>query len=79
MKAKVMEISTISHLSMKDGVPCDNYTATISLRVVTQKAVLKYYYIVIRRTMVAVQKEIDRYELWETYDFDPAQLTKAGI
>lgn len=79
MRGKVMEISSVSHLVLKDGKPCDNYTATIKVRVGTYLSVLTFYYIVTAKTAAEVEKELDKYDLGQTYNFDSAKLVRARI
>lgn len=79
MRGKVMEISSVSHLLMKDGKPCDKYTATIKHRVGTYMSILTFYYIVTEKTAEQVEKELDKYDLGQTYNFDSAKLVRARI
>lgn len=79
MRGRVMDISTVSHLLMKGGKPCDNYTATIKVRVGTYLSVLTFYYIVTAKTAEQVEKELDKYDLGQTYNFDSAKLVRARI
>lgn len=79
MRGRVMEISSISHLLMKDGKKCDKYTATIKVRVATYMAILTFYYIVTAKTEAAVEKELEKYDLGETYNFDSAKLVRSRI
>lgn len=74
-----MEISTVSHLLLKDGKPCDKYTATIKVRVGTYLSVLTFYYIVTEKTAAQVEKELDKYDLGQTYNFDSSKLVRARI
>lgn len=79
MRGKVMDISTVSHLLMKDGKPCDKYTATIKVRVGTYLSVLTFYYIVTAKTKAAVEKELDKYEQGQIYNFDSSKLVRSRI
>lgn len=79
MRGRVTEISSVSHLLMKDGKKCDKYTATIKVRVVTYKAILRFYYIVTAKTEAEVEKQLAKYDLGETYNFDSAKLVRSRI
>lgn len=79
MRGRVMEISSVSHLLMKDGKKCDKYTATIKVRVATYKAILRFYYIVIEKTAKAVEKELEKYDLGQVYSFDSGKLVRTRI
>ena len=79
MKGRVIVKSSISHLLMKDGKPCDKYTATIVVRRFTYLAIVKYVYVVTRKTKAAVEKELEQYELGQRYDFDHTKLIRTRI
>lgn len=79
MRGKVMEISSVSHLLMKDGKKCDKYTATIKIRVGTYMSILTFYYIVTEKTQSAVEKKLDKYDLGQVYNFDSAKLVRSRI
>lgn len=79
MRGKVMEISSVSHLLMKDGKKCDKYTATIKVRVGTYMSILTFYYIVTEKTQAAVEKQLEKYDLGQVYSFDSAKLVRARI
>ena len=79
MRGKVMEISSVSHLLMKDGKKCDKYTATIKVRVGTYMSILTFYYIVTEKTQAAVEKQLEKYDLGQVYSFDSAKLVRGRI
>lgn len=79
MRGRVMNISTISHQLMENGKKCDKWTATLSVRVSKRWVAIRCYYIVTGRTKKAVQDKLDKYELWQDYDFDSSKLIRARI
>ena len=79
MKGRVMNISTVSHQLMKDGKKCDYWTATIMVRVNTRKAILRCFYIVNGPTEKAVNEQLEKYDLWQDYNFNPKELIRARI
>ena len=63
MKVRVYDISSISHMLMHDGVPCDKYTATVKIGIVGKYIELHDAYLSVVEALkhggIANQAEVD--------------------
>ena len=63
MKVRVYDISSISHMLMHNGVPCDKYTATVKIGIVGKVgwATGTWYLCVYAPTERALEQKLDRF------------------
>lgn len=81
MKVRVYDISSISHLLMHDGVPCDKYTATVKVGIVgkTGWASATWYMRVYARTERALEQKLNRFRTDDIVEIDTDNLYNGGL
>ena len=80
MKVRVYDISSISHMLMHDGVPCDKYTATVKVRIVGKVgwASGTWYLRVYARTERALVQKLNRLRTDDVVEIDTDNLYNGG-
>ena len=76
MKVRVYDISSISHMLMHDGVPCDKYTATVKVGIVGKAgwATGTWYMRVYARTEHALEQKLNRFRTDDIVEIDTDNL-----
>lgn len=59
----VRDVSTISHMTMHNGVPCDKYTATVKICQIgyTGAGLHSWYLVLYAKTEKSLEKKLDKY------------------
>lgn len=80
MKVRVYDISSISHMLMHDGVPCDKYTATVKIGIVGKVgwATGTWYMRVYARTERALEQKLNRFRTDDIVEIDTDNLYNGG-
>lgn len=80
MKVRVYDISSISHMLMHDGVPCDKYTATVKVGIVGKVgwASGTWYLRVYARTERALEQKLNRFRTDDVVEIDTDNLYNGG-
>jgi hypothetical protein len=80
MKVRVYDISSISHMLMHDGVPCDKYTATVKVGIVGKVgwASGTWYLRVYARTERALEQKLNRLRTDDVVEIDTDNLYNGG-
>lgn len=80
MKVRVYDISSISHMLMHDGVPCDKYTATVKVGIVGKVgwATGTWYMRVYARTEHALEQKLNRFRTDDIVEIDTDNLYNGG-
>ena len=80
MKVRVYDISSISHVLMHDGVPCDKYTATVKVGIVGKVgwATGTWYMRVYARTERALEQKLNRFRTDDIVEIDTDNLYNGG-
>ena len=80
MKVRVYDISSISHMLMHDGVPCDKYTATVKVGIVGKVgwATGTWYMRVYARTEHALEQKLNRFRTDDMVEIDTDNLYNGG-
>ena len=80
MKVRVYDISSISHMLMHDGVPCDKYTATVKVGIVGKVgwASGTWYLRVYARTERALEQKLNRFRTDDIVEIDTDNLYNGG-
>lgn len=80
MKVRVYDISSISHMLMHDGVPCDKYTATVKVGIVGKVgwASGTWYLRVYARTERALEQKLNRFRTDDIVEIDTNNLYNGG-
>lgn len=80
MKVRVYDVSSISHMTMQDGVPCDKYTATVKIGVVGKVgwASGTWYLRVYARTEHALEQKLKRFRTDGTVEIGTDNLYNGG-
>lgn len=80
MKVRVYDISSISHVLMHDGVPCDKYTATVKVGIVGKVgwATGTWYMPVYARTERALEQKLNRFRTDDIIEIDTDNLYNGG-
>lgn len=80
MKVRVYDISSILHMLMHDGVPCDKYTATVKVGIVGKVgwASGTWYLRVYARTERALEQKLNRFRTDDFVEIDTDNLYNGG-
>lgn len=80
MKVRVYDVSSISHMLMHDGVPCDKYTATVKVGIVGKVgwASGTWYLRVYARTEHALEQKLNRFRTDDVVEIDTDNLYNGG-
>lgn len=80
MKVRIHDISSISHMTMHDGVSCDKYTATVKVGIVGKSgwATATWYMRVYARTERALEQKLNRFRTDDIVDIDTDNLYNGG-
>ena len=80
MKVRVYDVSSISHMLMHDGVPCDKYTATVKVGIVGKVgwASGTWYLRVYARTERALEQKLNRFRTDDVVEIDTDNLYNGG-
>lgn len=80
MKVRVYDVSSISHMLMHDGVPCDKYTATVKVGIVGKVgwATGTWYMRVYARTENALEQKLNRFRTDDIVEIDTDNLYNGG-
>lgn len=80
MKVRVYDVSSISHMTMHDGIPCDKYTATVKVGIVGKVgwATGTWYKRVYARTERALEQKLNRFRTDDVVEIDTDNLYNGG-
>lgn len=76
MKIRIHDISSISHMTMHDGIPCDKYTATVKVGIVGRQGWGggTWYLRVYARTVNALEQKLKRFRTDKTLEIGEAEV-----
>nr|DAI32346.1 MAG TPA: hypothetical protein [Caudoviricetes sp.] len=75
MRVKVGTISSISHVLMENGTPCDKYVATVKVLRLGRNVLSRVHYLrVYGRTELAVERKLKQYRTDQPMDVSKQEL-----